>query len=308
MAHPRAKTITGHYGKEFERRSTSDERRRNVKSKSKLISSTLRWWRQLNIRDLTITLQCSKLSGQQRLWLRLGPRLRLRLRVRLRRSQSQSAPPNVNDFETDDGALAKISSGQDKDRTVDLAKKKKQKNKKKLKTKELKQPLFSLALFLFPCSSRIFHRGQKGGNRNRLWPSFLFFHLISENFLLDFIVANLPINKRSIKYAYPAAIRDSGFGIREALRLLYWSQSQNVNKCSWPESEIRLTVSLWFWDGNWELGDEETWRPTHKWFPETGQVQANCRCGSRFQSGVIILIGNASSGRLSLICPDDWRL
>ncbi|EDX05131.1 GD24007 [Drosophila simulans] len=32
-------------------------------------------------------------------------------------------PPNVNDFETDDGALAKISSGQDKDHTVDLAKK-----------------------------------------------------------------------------------------------------------------------------------------------------------------------------------------
>jgi len=46
----------------------------------------------------------------------------------VRRTQAGSdvpnpIPPNVNDFETDDGALAKISSGRDKDHTVDLAKK-----------------------------------------------------------------------------------------------------------------------------------------------------------------------------------------
>lgn len=59
--------------------------------------------------------------------------------------------------------------------------------------------------------------------------------------LLAFLhFANLPINKRSIKYAYQpkrALLSDSlppnsSFSIFSTPLSVYWSQSQNVNKCS----------------------------------------------------------------------------
>jgi len=85
----------------------------------------------------------------------------------------------------------------------------------------------------------------------------------------------LPINKRSIKYAYQAAVRDLGFGKANVSSAYsqYWSQSQNVNKCSRSAAESESEAGLKPQGGFPGRRILISRRPTHPQV-ESGQVKA----------------------------------
>lgn len=101
--------------------------------------------------------------------------------------------------------------------------------------------------------SPAFHHFPPPGNRFSFW-------------LLAFLhFANLPINKRSIKYAYQpkrALLSDSlppncSSSIFSSPLSVYWSQSQNVNKCS--------RGADFFWILSCSFSSCQHRRPTHKY-------------------------------------------